>query len=916
MTIYPNSQDSNITLPGVSGISEEDIAINALRDAAFAIEKELGIVPSGVYSDVRSRLDILEARINSPTSTISLNDGYANSPFFLVNTPQSVTLSISDGYGFPTENRLNGSIYLRSDGYANNDFYIRRSGMWKAIQSDPFTASGDLSGTYLTQTVIGIRGKSLNSSLASVGSTQDGYHLTWDNADGYWRAETGFIAGGDLSAISARFGRTSQKVIKIQNNPISPVAPIDGYTLVWSSTDNQWQPRINALIFTNSVSAGDGYITRTNISSNKLLQSPSISAASKIGMVNLGSRSIGTSTGVTENYAAILSGDKHSVSGNFGVVVAGESNTVSGQYAAVIDGYANTASAQYSMVLNGTNNLASQTQAFVLDGYNNIASGLNSYVLGGYSNGAAASLSSVLGGFSNNVVAGATDSSIGRGSNNTIAATSISSNIINGFLNTTNGQNNTIVNGIALNIGLSNFATIINGNVNTISATSNFGTIINGSSSLIDTLSTYATIVNGYNIYVKGLNSTVVNANTASVDGLHSTILNGNNLSIVGNYSSILNGLNNNIISSPNYSFILDGYSQSVSGSSSWVGDGYNNSIAGLYSSILNGNTNVINGNSNTILNGSNNTINSTSINNTILSGISNTVNSSTQTLLQGNSNTLIGTTSSFVFGNSNSVTGIHAVVNGSSNNITGINAVVNGSSNTVSSTDSIANGNFNNVNGSLGYNYVFGQSNVTNSVSGYNLVSGLSNQVDGYYSLVSGQNNLATSDGYNSLVHGKFAKARIFGQYSQAVSNFNGNTTGEAQYSRVVLTGSGAAGSAFYATIPGDGYVSFEDGKSYDFNIRVLVVNNQPSIVDANKPTRFVYDVLASQENGTLTLHDVVNTSINQNGTGWTVTVSSVGNKLIIQVDAAVFPASPIPFNTSNRRVIATIEWRTITRI
>jgi hypothetical protein len=45
---------------------------------------------------------------------------------YIFNELQNVILSISDGYGAPTENRLNGSIYLRADGYANNDFYIRR----------------------------------------------------------------------------------------------------------------------------------------------------------------------------------------------------------------------------------------------------------------------------------------------------------------------------------------------------------------------------------------------------------------------------------------------------------------------------------------------------------------------------------------------------------------------------------------------------------------------------------------------------------------------------------------------------------------------------------------------------------------------------------------------------------------------
>jgi hypothetical protein len=44
---------------------DKAIAINSLIDAVEAIETELGIAPSGVYTDMRARLDILEARLGS-----------------------------------------------------------------------------------------------------------------------------------------------------------------------------------------------------------------------------------------------------------------------------------------------------------------------------------------------------------------------------------------------------------------------------------------------------------------------------------------------------------------------------------------------------------------------------------------------------------------------------------------------------------------------------------------------------------------------------------------------------------------------------------------------------------------------------------------------------------------------------------
>lgn len=137
MTNYPDSLDNIITLPTVSGSTEEDIAINALREATLAIETELGLSPSGVYSDVRARFDILESRINFSVSPSIPNDGYVNSPLILANSGASLTLTISSGTGQPAESRVGGSLYLRGDGYANNDVYVRRGSDWVGLQTDP-----------------------------------------------------------------------------------------------------------------------------------------------------------------------------------------------------------------------------------------------------------------------------------------------------------------------------------------------------------------------------------------------------------------------------------------------------------------------------------------------------------------------------------------------------------------------------------------------------------------------------------------------------------------------------------------------------------------------------------------------------------------------------------------------------------
>lgn len=67
MTKYPASIDTNITLPLVADNSTpvQGDTVNRLRNAIVALEAELGVKPSGVYTTVRARLDAIEASINS-----------------------------------------------------------------------------------------------------------------------------------------------------------------------------------------------------------------------------------------------------------------------------------------------------------------------------------------------------------------------------------------------------------------------------------------------------------------------------------------------------------------------------------------------------------------------------------------------------------------------------------------------------------------------------------------------------------------------------------------------------------------------------------------------------------------------------------------------------------------------------------
>jgi hypothetical protein len=93
-------------------------------DDISEIEQELGTNPSGVYDTVRARLDILEARINNPLAP----SPDVENPFIIGGTG----VTISTGTGYPTEDRVDGSIYLRQDGYG---IYSRINGQWDSIQN-------------------------------------------------------------------------------------------------------------------------------------------------------------------------------------------------------------------------------------------------------------------------------------------------------------------------------------------------------------------------------------------------------------------------------------------------------------------------------------------------------------------------------------------------------------------------------------------------------------------------------------------------------------------------------------------------------------------------------------------------------------------------------------------------------------
>jgi hypothetical protein len=150
----------------------------------------------------------------------------------------------------------------------------------------------------------------------------------------------------------------------------------------------------------------------------------------------------------------------------------------------------------------------------------------------------------------------------------------------------------------------------------------------------------------------------------------------------------------------------------------------------------------------------------------------------------------------------------------------------------------------------------------------------------------------------------------------------------GEAQWSRLILDGYSLNGTAIPLQLQDNPIVNptFVDGYSYDMSIKILIVNSSPVTPNPVVPARYYIDVLAHQEPttpGVLVIDNInytlstPNTVDSPTRTPWTITISAVGNQLLITVDPEVPTSYVQPSNTpSTRRAIASIDMREISRI
>lgn len=227
-TQYPSKIDNNISLPdaidNITPVKAE--VVNRLKQAIIAIENELGVKPSGIYSTLKARLANTESVVSN-LDIIELEQDLGGS----LSAPEVVGIR-----GIPVSNvSPNSGEVLVYNGLA-----------WVPTAPDTaagaFDAAGDLSGSNISQTVIKING----ATVPIAGSLTTNHIL---KVSGAAATSYGYIVNANVDAAAAIAYSKLNLATSIVNADISSSAAIDYSKLgVGSQT-------IGAQQFTSTVDA-------------------------------------------------------------------------------------------------------------------------------------------------------------------------------------------------------------------------------------------------------------------------------------------------------------------------------------------------------------------------------------------------------------------------------------------------------------------------------------------------------------------------------------------------------------------------------------------------------------------------------------------------------------------------------------
>lgn len=318
-TRYPSQIDNSTSLPtifdNISGITAS--TVNILRDTSIAIEATLGVKPQGLFTTVRARLDALELLVQSAIIGEITFSG-----------DLSGTVTHQTVIGLQTNPIHAAVLGLSQDGYV----LTWDGGQWIAQPtSDAFIGNGDISGNAISQTVIGWENKLLDA--ATMGSPTDGYIPVWVAGSNKWKALSPESVIGELTLAGDVTGvANNNTVIKLQHNPIiaqSLGSSQDGYVLTWDNVDGYWaakqnRPLQNITTITANylVVATDKVIAVGSISGPITVTLPSSASIGQIFIVK-------DEAGNASTFNIVINGNGHNIDGSSTITLAQNYGSIS-----------------------------------------------------------------------------------------------------------------------------------------------------------------------------------------------------------------------------------------------------------------------------------------------------------------------------------------------------------------------------------------------------------------------------------------------------------------------------------------------------------------------------------------------------------------------------------------------------------